>query len=345
MVQEEDEKVQADWATDDEDDASEVYPEILSLEEALRKCTPTGKTETVARVNKTSTNTDKDIETIRWNRTPAEIAKMQKEDEAIAQVFYLAGTIDETIEMPSFGKNLIPKEQAFQYGPEVLAYWSRWDELSIKNGTLYRKWFQRDGSRPNFLKRVLVVGRKEILNQLDLMETGGGQLAAEKTLARIRKSFWWPTIRTDVERKAIWCLNRAHQSTEEKQKRAVCQAPFDPGIRFSTVAVDIMGPVTRATSTGAKHVLVMTDLFTLYAIAVILVSTNSADVAREIVENWVLTFGFPNVLRTDQVKSFGDKLIQEMCRLLGIDKIQTPPYTSKGNERTERHNAKMVKWF
>ena len=335
-------EVQTDWATNDEDDTSEVYPEVVSLEKALRRFTPTGKTETVARVNETSTNTDKDSETIRWNRTPAEIAKMQKEDEAIAHVFYWAGTSDETIDMPSLGTNLIPKEQAIQYGPEVRAYWSRWDELSIKDGILYKKWFQRDGSMPNLLTIVPVVRQKEILSQFDLMETGGGQLAAEKILTRIRKRFWWPTMRTDVERKANWCLSRAHQSTEGKQKLAAGQAPFDPGIRFTTVAVDILGPVTMATSTGAKHVLVLTDLFTMYAIAVPLVTTDSADMAREIMENWVLTFGVPNVLRTDKGKSFGGKLIQEMYRLLGIYKIQTPPYKPKVNESAGRLDEKIT---
>ena len=84
-------------------------------------------------------NTDKNSETIRWNRIFVEIAKMKKEDEAIAHVFYWAGRSDETIDMPSFGTKLIPKEQAIQYGPEVLAYWSRWNELNIKDGILYKK--------------------------------------------------------------------------------------------------------------------------------------------------------------------------------------------------------------
>ena len=75
-----------------------------------------------------------------------------------------------------------------------------------------------------------------------------------------------------------------------KTKRASGQAPFHPGIRITTVAVDIFGPVTMATSTRAKHVLVMTDHFARYTIAVPLVSTDFADVAREIVENWVLKF-------------------------------------------------------
>ena len=74
--------------------------------------------------------------------------------------------------------------------------------------------------RPNLLAVVPVVRRKETLNQFDLMETGGGNLTAEKTPARIRKRFCWPTMRTDVERKANWRLSRLHQSAEGKQKRA-----------------------------------------------------------------------------------------------------------------------------
>ena len=42
--------------------------------------------------------------------------------------------------MPSLGTNIIQKEQAIQYGPETLAYWSRWDELSFIDGILYKKW-------------------------------------------------------------------------------------------------------------------------------------------------------------------------------------------------------------
>ena len=46
----------------------------------------------------------------------------------------------------------------------------------------------------------------------------------------------------------------------ETTKRAQGLAPFDPGIRFSTKAVDTLGPVTKA-STRAKHVLALTDHF------------------------------------------------------------------------------------
>ena len=80
----------------------------------------------------------------------------------------------------------------------------------------------------------------------------------------------------------------------------------------------------------------------MYTIAVPLVSTEFADVAREIKDNWVLTFGALNLLHTDQGNSFGGKMIQEMCRLLGIDKTQTSHYKPKGNGLTNRHNTKMA---
>ena len=92
-------------------------------------------------------------------------------------------------------------------------------------------------------------------------------------------------MRTDVERKVQWCLNQAAQSATGRRKRAAVQAPFDPGIRLSTMAVDVLGQMTMATRTRAKHVLAMTDMFTMYAIAVPLVSTDASDVAQAIVGN------------------------------------------------------------
>ena len=193
--------------------------------------------DTVASVNEAAMNEGDDSESNRWKRTPGGVAKTQREDEAMGQVFNWAGTCDEMIDMPSLGTNIIPKEQAIRYGSETLAYWSRWDELSIKDGILYKKWFQRDGSKPTLLTIVPVAGRREILRQIDLMETGGGQLAAVKMLARIPRRYWWPTMKTDIERKVQWCLTRAVHLKEMKTKRGAVQAPFDPGIRFSAVAV------------------------------------------------------------------------------------------------------------
>ena len=73
----------------------------------------------------------------------------------------------------------------------------------------------------------------------------------------------------------------------------------------------------------------MTDLFTKYAISVPLVVTEAKDVAKEIVEYWVL-----DVLHTDQGKNFGSDLIKELCKLIGWTKQELLRITLR----------EMVKW-
>ncbi|XP_063728869.1 uncharacterized protein LOC134856532 [Symsagittifera roscoffensis] len=115
------------------------------------------------------------------------LKETMKKDESIVRVFYWAELDGKSGDMPSLGTNLIPKEQAIQYGPEVLAYWSRWNELTIRGGILFKKWFPKDDSRPVLQTVVPIVGRKGILSQLDSSQTSGGDFAVKKTLARIRQ--------------------------------------------------------------------------------------------------------------------------------------------------------------
>ena len=133
--------------------------------------------------------------------------------------------------------------------------------------------------------------------------------------------------------------------TELKTKRAEGLAHFDPGIRFSAVAKDVLRPVTMRTSTRASYVLIMTDLLKMYTTAFPLASTDSADVARETVENWVLRFVASNMRHTFQEKSFVRKLIKEMCRLLGNDKTQTYSYRPNGNGHIDIHNLKDGRFY
>ena len=112
-----------DWTPGEKDKAFGSCPEPISLEEALQEASHQ-RVETVAMVGD-ETNGEEEVATITWERTPSEISALQKEDEAIAQVFYWASLESETGDMPSLGTNLVPKDQAIQNSPEALAYWSR----------------------------------------------------------------------------------------------------------------------------------------------------------------------------------------------------------------------------
>ena len=104
------------------------------------------------------------------------------------------------------------------------------------------------------------------------------------------------------------------------------------------MAADILGPVTPAKASGAKYILVVTDYFTKYVVCVPLERTTAEDVARAIVENWVLTFGAPDCLHTDQGANFCSELLLEVCKIFGTEKTRTSPYHPQGNVMVERHN-------
>ena len=129
------------------EEAFRPCPEPVSLEEALRRVSRL-QSETVAALDD-GQEEDGD-EVISWTRTPTGVSALQREDEAIAQVFYWAQTEEETSDLPSLGTNLIPKERAIQYGSEALEYWSKWSGLSIRAGS-----FRKSGSRKDDLRRIL----------------------------------------------------------------------------------------------------------------------------------------------------------------------------------------------
>ena len=176
-----------DWMPGEKEKAFGSCPEPISLEEALQEVNQ-HRVETVAMVSD-ETDGEEEVDTITWERTPSEISALQKEDKAVAQVFYWASLESETGDRPSLGTSLVPKYQAIQYGPEALAYWSRWNELSIRGGVLYKKWFPKDDRGPILQTVVPAAGRREILNQLDSSQTSGGHFAVEKALARICQRF------------------------------------------------------------------------------------------------------------------------------------------------------------
>ena len=55
-------------------------------------------------------------------------------------------------------------------------------------------------------------------------------------------------------------------------------------------------------------------------------------------ENWVLTFGAPDCLHTDQGAKFCSELLLEVCKIFGTEKTRTSPYHPQGNGMVERHN-------
>ena len=179
--------------------------------------------------------------------------------------------------------------------------------------------------------------RKEIFYQLHDSPMSGGHFGVEKTLARIKQRFWWPSLKTSVEKHIANCDRCAARSTAGIKRKADLQA-FSVHGACRTMAADFLGPITLATKSRAKYTLVMSDLSTKYAVTIALQDMTAAMVANAIIDEWIMEFGAPEVIHTDQGSNFNSKIMHDVCRLFMIEKTRTTPYHPRGNGQVERFN-------
>lgn len=221
-------------------------------------------------------------------------------------------------------------------------YWSYWDALMLKDDILYKKW-----EAPN-LKSCLyqiVVPRKRISSIIKEAHDSpsGGHFGVNKTLAKIRKRFYWATSKSDVEdwcRTCESCIAKKGPSGKGKSPLQI----FNVGAPFERVEMDILGPLPQTIS-GNRYLLVVTDCFTKWVEAIPLKNIRAKKVAEAFVSHVVSRHGVPLELHTDQGKNFESKIFQELTRLLGIRKTRTTALHPQSDGQVERQHQTIINYL
>ena len=275
-----------------------------------------------------------------WSRSEKELWDAQQKDPGMKTLFEAMRKhgVPVTGSWKDSGPNPIPRDEALGWNcPEALELWSNWEELSLENGILYRKWRPNNRSQQIWQTIVPAKMRPEVLYQLHDSPLSGGHFATEKTLSRIKQRFWWPGLRASVGQYVARCPRCAARSTAGRDRRASLHQ-MEAKAPFRIIAADILGPVTLARRSQARYILVISDLFTKYVVAVPLKDMTAKTVATAIVEEWILKFGAPDSLHTDQGANFNSEVIADVCKIFQVDKTRTSPYHPQGNGQVERFN-------
>ena len=206
------------------------------------------------------------------------------------------------------------------------------NNLKLIRGVLYREITEKEVK-----KQQLVLPEEYIQEAIKGCHDNVGHPGRERTIALLRERFFWPGMTTDVEKWVKGCERcTKRKSTTEKAPLVSITSSYP----LELVCMDFLK--LEPSKGGIVNVLVITDHYTRYAQAFPTRNQTAATTADIFFNNFVLKYGFPARLHTDQGSNFESQLMKELCELTGIKKSRTTIYNPKCNGMTERFNKTLI---
>ncbi|PIK59483.1 Retrovirus-related Pol polyprotein from transposon [Apostichopus japonicus] len=154
-------------------------------------------------------------------------------------------------------------------------------------------------------------------------------------MRRVQSRFYWAGYHKDIERWCRQCENALQGRVQLNLIEHVCKSSGRSPME--RVAMDILGPLP-VTDTG---IYLCVGLLTKWTEAYAIPNQEAVTVARVFVEQFVLRFGVPLQLHTDQGRNFESNLFKELAQLLGIDKTRTTAFHPQSDGMVERFNRTL----
>lgn len=232
------------------------------------------------------------------------------------------------------GKRPVAEERRRLTKP-VLTLLQQWDRLVEEEGVLYRQIFRPDGGEDCYQLVLPSVLKHEVLAQLHQQH---GHQGVERTTELIRRRCYWPSMSDDIIR---WCreCERCQLAKESQPVARGYMGHLLASRPNEVLAIDFT--VLEPSHSGHENVLVMTDVFSKFAMAVPTRDQRAETVAQVLVEEWFYKFGVPGRIHSDQGRNFESALIRQLCELYQVKKSRTTPYHPAGNGQCERFNRTL----
>ena len=249
-----------------------------------------------------------------------EIRKNQREDRTIGK--WIRAVMDK--KMPN--KKIHLSKEDFNMK-------KNFDSLKMIRGLLYRVIKEEEDTVNQLV--VPECYRNTILQGL---HNDIGHPGKERTLSLLRERYFWPGMTVSVDKwvsKCDRCIRRKSSTNIRTElTNIVTTYPLE------LVSMDYL--TLEPSKGGQSNVLVITDHFTKYAIAVPTHNQTAKTTADAFYDNFVVHYGIPTRIHSDQGANFESDLIKELCNLTGMTKSRTTPYHPMGNGCTERWNRTLL---
>ncbi len=186
-----------------------------------------------------------------------------------------------------------------------------------------------------FFGTLLVPKPEERLSLVKQMHEDLGHFGEQRTLAEIRRRYFWHSRTTDVKAKVRGCqqcqLVRSSGSIrsgdEQLKSIPICDL-------FHRVALDTAGPL-HETRSGNKYILVAIDHYSKWCEAKTIVDHGAKTAARFLEDDLICRYGVPIFVLTDNGGEWGAEF-ETMCKDFAIHHQRTAPQWTQCNGMAKR---------
>ena len=208
-----------------------------------------------------------------------------------------------------------------------------WDKLCLSDGILRRKTIING---QDVLQ--LVLPQKLRYDVFQALHDDLGHQGRDRTLSLVKQRCFWPGmdsfVREQVKNSGRCTRQKTNISKSAELVNITSTSPRE------IVCLDFLS--LERSKGGFENILVITDHFSRYAQAIPTRNQTARTTARVLFDNFIVHYGFPARIHSDQGQNFESKLIKELCEIAKVEKSRTTPYHPMGNGKVERFNQTLL---
>lgn len=199
-----------------------------------------------------------------------------------------------------------------------------------KNDLLYYK-YSPVGEEPRLL---CFVPKGHRLSLLRIFHDEHDHPGVDKTLELIRRHFWFPSLKSFVQKYVSHCLICITHKKVPRAPHQLIHSWEKPGSPFEVIHADALGPLPQ--SNGYKYVLIVVDAFSKYCLLFPMFGQDANEL-RKLFTNVISLFGAPKLIVADRGRMFQSSEFTKFVTELGIEMHLITPEMHHSNGQVERY--------